>query len=152
MIEIEGNLWDFYMKRDYVICITTNGCVKKNGLAVCGRGTALQATQQIRSFAKLLGERIKKYGNVAGLMQTEPDEWEVFIFPVKHNWWEKASENLILASAHVLFELAKASPDITFILPRPGCYNGKLVWEDVKKLIEFLPDNVKVIHLRDVRI
>lgn len=31
------------------------------------------------------------------------------------------------------------------VLPRPGCGNGRLTWEQVKPVIKFLPDNVWVI-------
>lgn len=145
MIEITGNIWDYYCVPDKTICITTNGFLKKNGEAVCGRGVAFQATQKIPGFAKMLGEYIKHYGNAPGYLRTEPDEYGVFIFPTKHNWWEKSSIDLILAGAHVLFEYASRASDCEYILPRPGCSNGKLLWEDVKPVIEFLPDNVKVI-------
>ena len=145
MKEISGDLWEYYEKQEFLICITTNGFVKANGEAVCGRGCAKEATKQIPGFARLLGSRLKQYGNAPGIMRTSPDEWGVFIFPVKHNWWEEASSNLILAGAHALFEQAQANPNTTFVLPRPGCGNGKLKWDDVKPLIEFLPDNVWII-------
>lgn len=149
MKEIVGDLWDFYMKNGYIISITTNGFVKANGDAVCGRGSALEATQHIPGFARLLGDYIRKHGNVPGIMQTEPDEWGVIIFPVKHNWWEKGNKNLILAGAHWLFEEAKRNSDIIFILGRPGCNNGRLEWEGeegIRNLISFLPDNVHIIR------
>jgi hypothetical protein len=148
MKEIKGDLWDYYMNQDYVICITTNGFTKKNGEAVCGRGSAFEATQRIQGFARMLGEYIRKYGNMPGIMRTEPDEWGVVIFPVKHNWWEKGDKNLILAGAHWLFDQAMANPDITYVMGRPGCGNGRLEWdgeEGVRNLISFLPDNVHII-------
>lgn len=148
MIEIKGNLWDFYQKMEHIICITTNGFVKINGEAVCGRGCALEATKYIPGFAKMLGSYITQYGNVPGTMRTTPDEWGIVVFPVKHKWNEKASENLILAGAHWLFDRATQSPDITWVLPRPGCGNGGLHWEGnegVHNLISFLPNNVHVI-------
>lgn len=146
MIEIKGELWDFYKRPNHIICITTNGYVKKNGEAVCGRGCAREACDKIITFAALLGWYIKKYGNVPGYLVTELDNsYSVFIYPVKHKWDEIASKSLILAAAHVLFEQAKKNPSINFILPRPGCGNGNLKWHEVKELIEFLPDNVYVI-------
>lgn len=145
MKEMKGNLWDYYNNDRYLICITTNGFVKRNGDAVCGRGCAYEATQRIENFARILGERIQKLGNVAGVMQTEPDEWGVFVFPVKHRWWEEADKSLIVESARTLANHALQNPQTLYILPRPGCGNGRLQWTDVKPLIEFLPDNVFVI-------
>jgi hypothetical protein len=145
MKEIVGNLWDYYADPANMICITTNGVVKANGEAVCGRGCAREATQRIPGFARLLGNYIQEHGNVPGFMQVHEAEDYVFIYPVKHKWFEKASPNLILAAAHVLFDRAQANPSSQFILPRPGCGNGGLKWWDVKPLIEFLPDNVLVI-------
>lgn len=145
MKEIVGNLWDYYENQDYVICITTNGYIKSNGEAVCGRGCAYEATVQIPGFAKLLGLYLKENGNVPGIMRTSPDEWGVIVFPVKHKWFEVASKDLILKGAQFLFEYAVGNPNTTFILPRPGCGNGQLKWEEVKEIISFLPDNVHAI-------
>lgn len=153
MKEITGELWDFYARYDYdtgteyVVCITTNGFVKANGDAVMGRGCAREATQRIEGCAKLLGSYIKKLGNVPGLMRTSADETEgLFIFPVKHNWWEQADLDLIRKSAQALKEYARGTHDrCKWILPRPGCGNGRLTYEQVKPLLEDLPDNVWVI-------
>jgi hypothetical protein len=140
MREITGNLWDYYNKRGFAICITTNGALRKDGCGVMGRGCALEAKQRIPGIEKLLGEGITKWGNVFRFAVEC-----VAFFPTKHHWMDKADLVLIQKSAEMLAMTAKASPDCNFILPRPGCGNGGLRWEEVKPVIEFLPDNVWVI-------
>lgn len=135
---VTGNIWDYPAD---VICITTNGTVKRNGEAVMGRGVALEATKRYPTIAKRLGSMLKGFGNVVMLL----DE-ELLIFPVKHNWYEKAHIPLIQQSAVQLMGLAKKQSHLTYVLPRPGCGNGGLDWEDVRPLLEpLLPDNVHVI-------
>lgn len=146
MQEIRGNLWDFYDRPNHIVCITTNGFVKNDGSAVMGRGCALEATTRFPWMPRALGKHIKEQGNVAHLMYTSEDQTEgVFIFPVKHNWWETADLSLIEQSARKLAEYANGATDHIFILPKPGCGNGKLDWSLVREQIKFLPDNVLVI-------
>jgi hypothetical protein len=147
MKHVKGDIWPYYMETGHVVCITTNGFVKKNGDAVMGRGNALEATRQIPGVASTLGSRIRKEGNVAGLMRTTADEWGVFVFPVKHNWWETADLVLIAQSTQTLKEYAIGASDHIFHLPRPGIGNGKLDWDrEVLPLLQVydLPDNVWV--------
>ena len=140
MREITGNLWD-HNNADSIICITTNGFVKKNGEAVLGRGCAYEATQRIPGIAKRLGEWIITNGNVPCWLTTG-----LVTFPVKRVWWEKADLKLIEESAAWLRAVATETlPGHKFILPRPGCGNGQLAWADVKPLLLSLPDNVFVI-------
>jgi hypothetical protein len=141
MREIRGELWDYYHREDkpFVVCITTNGFVKKNGEAVMGRGCAYEATKRIPYIAKDLGELIKLYGNRPWGVH------DILTFPVKHNWWESADLELIRQSAETLRTIALDNLEITYVLPRPGCGNGRLDWAQVKPLLEDLPDNVWVI-------
>lgn len=143
MKEIQGELWDYYGKPDHVVCITTNGTVKANGEAVMGRGCAAEAKERFKGIARELGGLIQSYGN--NVMELRKREGPLLSFPVKHNWWEEADLKLIERSAGKLWVHADDSPEVNFILPRPGCGNGGLKWEDVKPVIEFLPDNVLVI-------
>lgn len=140
MKEIKGDLWTTPAD---VICITTNGSVQSNGKAVMGRGCALEAKTKFPVMEKWLGSSIKKYGNHVvslGIFM----ERSFFSFPVKHNWWEKADIELIKRSCTELTE--RIEPWNKVLLPRPGCGNGRLKWEDVKKVIApLLPDNVLVI-------
>lgn len=138
MQEIKGELWDFFGKPNKIICITTNGFVKKNGEAVMGRGCAAEAKLRIPQIAAMLGYHLTKHGNLPYRVPAAP----ILTFPVKHNWWEEADLKLIRDSAKFL---ASCDHSLTYILPRPGCGNGRLTWEQVKPVIEFLPDNVWVI-------
>lgn len=142
MKEAIGNIWnmDAYYK-----CITTNGTVKSNGRAVMGRGIALQARDKFPELDKALGLSLKIHGNVVKFLFVA----YLWSFPVKHNWWEQADLELIKRSAQTLGMVARdLEYDKTFLLPRPGCGNGGLKWEDVKPIIEpILPDNVTVVTL-----
>lgn len=149
MKEIVGNLWDSkFSTPDYVRIITTNGFVKKDGSAVMGRGCAREAVYRwpalsavpIPSLPMRLGAHIKARGNICAWMTTG-----LITFPVKHAWYEPADLELIGNSAVWLKREADNLRQKWFVLPRPGCGNGQLNWEDVKPLIKFLPDNVLVI-------
>jgi hypothetical protein len=144
MIEIKGDLWDYYGKPNYATFITTNGFVKRNGEGVMGRGCALEAKQRIPWIAKTLGDSIRSNGNVPQLLQHYPP---LFSFPVKHNWWERADLALIeLSISHLRNILLTIGWENTkFILPRPGCGNGQLLWTDVKPLFVSVSDRVLVI-------
>lgn len=139
MREITGNLWD-HNNVNSVICITTNGFVKKNGEAVMGRGCAYEATQRIPCIAGRLGIHLRMNGNVPVWLTSG-----LVTFPVKHNWYEDADPELIRKSAAWLRGEALNLGQKWFVLPRPGCGNGKLKWEDVRPLLVTLPDNVLVI-------
>ncbi|KKN22085.1 hypothetical protein LCGC14_0918910 [marine sediment metagenome] len=141
MKEATGDIWG--MRREGVcVCITTNGTVKSNGSAVMGRGVAAQAVREVQGIEKRIGEALRHQGNHLYMMG------DYCTFPVKHDWWNTANLQLIECSAKELAELAIQYPQMSFILPRPGCGNGGLRWEDVKPIIEpILPDNVTVVTL-----
>lgn len=146
MKEIHGELWDYFGKPDCIVCITTNGFVKKNGEAVMGAGNAKQAKERMPWLPGVFGTVLKELGNVVHLFGTPGEEEMIVVFPVKHNWWERADTELIKKSAERLKLYAtRWFKEYTFILPRPGCGNGGLRWEDVRPLLEGLPDNVHVI-------
>lgn len=70
---------------------------------------------------------------------------KLFTFPVKHVWYEEADPELIRISVGYLKLFALDRPNEVFLLPRPGCGNGKLQWSDVRPLLLDLPDNVQVV-------
>lgn len=140
MIEVVGDLWTF--PGVDVRCITTNGTLKADGTAVMGRGCAYEAKTRYPDLPKRLGSRIDTYGNNVHYIGLY-DSVELYSFPVKHNWWEKADLALIKQSAIQVMDIPN---EFTVLLPRPGCGNGRLKWEDVKKVIApILDDRVLVI-------
>lgn len=142
MKEIFGNLWDF----DGILCITTNGTLRKDGACVMGKGVAYQATQRFPNIAYVIGGNTKLQGSHVQLLP----HWKLITFPVKHNWWEKADLDLISQSTQELLDLNTsllADPRWAYniYLPRPGCGNGQRTWKEVKPIVAVLPDNVFLV-------
>jgi len=150
MKEITGNIWE--QKCDW-LCITTNGIVKNsgnsylNGEAVMGAGIAKQAKERYPDLPLKLGKKIKEKGNVVSCLGKRDGKW-IISFPTKNDWKDKSSIELIKQSASQLknyFDKQEVKPVV--IIPRPGCANGGLNWEDVKKEIEniLVDDNFLII-------
>jgi len=128
MKEVFGDLWEF----DGIIAITTNGFVKRNETCVMGRGCAREAAARFPTLPFELGRKIRSEGNHVFYFP----EYGLITFPVKHNWWEAADLGLIERSARELLKIIEVKKIKEAIyLPRPGCGNGRLKWEDVKKLL-----------------
>jgi len=132
MIEIVGDIWD--QKCDW-LCITTNGMTKKNNRAVMGAGIALQARQRYTNIDLILGKKIKERGNVVSSLVKDGDT-VIIAFPTKNDWRNPSDMDLIVQSAQQLkkhFDNNTSKPLV--MIPRPGCSNGGLEWEDVKEKI-----------------
>jgi hypothetical protein len=136
----EGDLWEY--PANYRI-ITTNGTVKRNGHTVMGRGCALEATRKYPDITRLLGAAISREGLHVHLFEG----WNLIAFPVKYQWMEKAHPALIRQSVGELLDLIKVHRlhHATLVMPRAGCGNGRLMWDEVEPLLKPLPDNVIVI-------
>ena len=143
MKEIFGNLFAYHGRKGFVICITTNGYLKKDGTGVMGRGCAREAVEIDPSLPAILGSSLKRRGNNVSRLTPE-----IIAFPTKHSWEQDSDPALILQSATQLKAMAEVTPNITYILPRPGCANGRLEWKDVKPILESVgfPDNVWLIE------
>lgn len=144
MVEDIGNLWDFEADA-YVV--TTNGYVKKNGMAVMGRGSAKEAATKWSFLPQLLGEAIKEFGNevfVWTLKEVEDDDVvdkNIITMPVKHNWWEPADLELIERSAVNVKLEADLWNFQSVVMGQPGCGNGGLEWDYVKPILEEILDD-----------
>jgi hypothetical protein len=126
--EFFGNLWDFAG----ITAITTNGFLKRNRTCVMGRGCARQAAARFPELPSKLASRISAQGNHVSYFP----EYRVITFPVKHNWWEAADLNLIGRSARELLKIIEVKKiNEAIYLPRPGCGNGRLRWEEVKTIL-----------------
>lgn len=147
---VYGDIWQYPAD---VVCVTTNGSVKKNGEAVMGRGVAAQAKERWPWLPRALGYRISQSPYMGPVLERFTDlgclhPHMLVAFPVKHTWRDRASLPLIRQSARLLGEMAKQHSDWRFVLPRPGCGNGGQAWQDVEPLLLYLPDNVHVIGVR----
>jgi hypothetical protein len=142
MIEASGDLFSYPAD---ATCITTNGTVKKNGECVMGRGVALEAKKRWPAVPLVLGNAVNAFGNIVQSIYVI-DYWSLVAFPVKHNWWEKADLDLIARSCGQLVDLADDCWECV-ALPRPGCGNGSLDWQEVKPVLgKLLDDRFVIVH------
>lgn len=134
MILLQGDIWDFYRKGEW-IAVTTNGFVKSNGECVMGRGTALQAARKFPNLPYALGQDLKREGNRPFIYP----KLRIVTFPVKHNWFDaNADLTLIEKSAKALVKMLRyhnaghTDNQVKHLyLPMPGCGCGGLKWADV---------------------
>lgn len=145
MQEVNGQLWDYHKAGEW-ICITTNGFINKAGEVVMGRGCAAEAKVRFPRLPKQIAKWQRLVNPDNPIFLVCPEE-RLVTFPVKYKWFELANLDLIGSSAKKLAEfMAQDGAPPRIFLPRPGCGNGKLAWEDVKAVIEpILPDSVVVI-------
>ena len=156
MIELRADIWEIYAAGQ-VVCITTNGFVKKNGEAVMGRGVAYQAARRWPDLPARLGHLIRANGNVVQVIRER-----LVAFPVKPvsgvstgtnvvrhmrsrfpsgswvpGWAMVADLDIIARSLRQLAQLRQAEGWERVYLPRPGCGAGEVNWESqVKPLCE----------------
>lgn len=153
------------------VCITTNGCNRKDGKAVMGRGIAAYVAERDPVVQTILGQiNAVNWGEVAILRQYK-NGLSIVSFPVKPNfgpvddalphlkkrfagqnyapgWACRARLSIIESSACQLMNLIIKHNWTKVMLPAPGCGNGGLKYEDVKKsLIHILDDRVHVSFL-----
>ncbi len=142
MLEIFGDLWE--VEADLRV-VTTNPVVNGAGAAVMGRGCAREAKGKVPGIEYHFARRLQEHGNRVMLLATLPDGSRLASFPVKHHWRRPAVPELIRRSAdqHVgLVDKFRESHGIeSVVLPRPGCGNGSLLWEDVRPLLAGVLDD-----------
>lgn len=139
------------IKENNVYLATCNNVVKYNGELVMGKGNAKSLTLAFKEepIALSLGSHITKANN--------PREYNLIIlkcnknsniyygaFQTKYDFKNPSDIDLIKRSVERLKNVAIKNPNITFNLPFPGIGLGGLKYEDVFKIIQDLPDNVKV--------
>lgn len=140
MIEIQGNLWDYYITHGWLM-VTTNGDVNSKGRAVMGRGVAYQAASRFPDLSKDLAYFLRDVGNIPVILH----KYLMMTLPVKHHWHELADIQLIRNSCNYLVGRLADTNIEKIYMPRPGCGNGGLIWEKVKPEIETILDNRFVV-------
>lgn len=147
MLETYGNLWEMADQGCDALVITTNGYVRKDGLAVMGRGIAKEAAYNFPKLPYELGIQIRKNGNNCYVFPNPG--FDLVTFPVKPmygpegepGWRAKAQLGLIEKSARQLVALANRYDWTDVIMPRPGCGFGGLKWEKVRPLLAPILDD-----------
>jgi len=168
-----GNIFSLVGKVD-AICITTNGCIKKDGSNVMGKGVAKQARDKWPGLEFALGRLIKDNGNhvqkiinIEGTyivsFPTKPDH--IYIMNASDlnqkvvsymrskmsitnfcpGWACKSDINLIKQSASELIELADKEGWKSVAIPKPGCSNGELNWKEVSGILSDILDDRFII-------
>ena len=135
MTELDCNFW---LERAVYRCITTTAATTPDGLAVLDSPLAIQAAQRYTGLDVDLGRTIASRGSHVYLVR--PD---LISFPIQQYQWSGPTLQVIERSAR---ELAALVGDAKTLLPRPGCDTGKLAWEDVAKVLAFVPDNIFVVQ------
>ncbi len=135
MVEKVCNLW---LEPAAFRCILTNGSITPAGEAILEHRTAQEAVSRYAGVAQDLGHLLASRGNQVHVIRPG-----VVSFPVMQSQYSLPSLPIIERSARQLVELVGSQQTL---LPRPGCDAGQLAWEDVAKVLAFLPDNIIVIQ------
>lgn len=134
-----------------IVCVTTNGIIKKDGNAVMGAGIAKTADMRFQLAAKL-ANHLKSNGNVVadlGVYQYENSQFHIISFPTKNHWRDSSIPELIRQSAMQLVALANKNNFKHIFMTPPGCGCGGLNYKtDVKPLLEPILDDRFIIVLR----
>lgn len=149
MRECFGDIWQNH-KAGAWICVTTNGIVKADGKAVMGAGIAKDAARRFPDLPAQLAAYLQKFGNRVFMFP----KLRIITFPTKHHFHDRSDINLIIKSCRELVEILDKYPDLVsnVWLPRPGCKNGRLRWDDVREAIEpLLDDRVIVIEREEMK-
>lgn len=141
---MQGDMRTVINQVDHFI-VTTNSFIKTNGAVVMGRGLAKQVRDSFPGVDKALGQEIVrvtglKQGGKYGLLLGNP----LSAFQVKYHFKDTADIELIEFSTDMLHREALVNPNKKYALNFPGIGNGKLSYDEVKPIIDELPDNVQV--------
>jgi hypothetical protein len=129
------NLW--IEPADYR-CIPTTGALTGDGAAIMDSGLALEAKLRFHDLDVDLGRLIASRGNHVHLIRPG-----LVSFPIKQYQWSGMSLQIVERSARQLRDLVG---DAKTLLPRPVNPEDEIDWQDVAKVLSFLPDNIIVIQ------
>ena len=129
---IRGDIFRFNKEGKYIV-ITTNGSLNKKEECIMGKGLALQAKRKFSTLPKDLGGLIKLNGNRVYISPKR----RLITFPTKHEWSQPSDLLLIERSLKQLVYIkSNFIPNEIVYISQLGCGNGKLLWKDIKPLME----------------
>lgn len=135
------------------VCFTSNAIVTREGKAVMGAGVAKYFKDNFNGLDVALGKiKSRTMNNVVtdlGYWDRGEDKHRIIAFPTKNHWKNDSIPALIKMSCLRLKNLIDSDVRLqkgVILLPRPGCDNGGLDWEEIKDdVIKRLPNNVVII-------
>jgi hypothetical protein len=131
------------------LIVTTNSFLTSEVKLVMGRGAAWILKMKVheidRVFGKMISETCGHLGRYGLLFHHRYGALQV-----KYRFDEKARVDLIEFSLEKLAEKADESPKSRFNINYPGIGNGQLRKQEVRPLLEALPDNVYVWEKQEV--
>lgn len=131
----KGDIFTMLQSGNYdAACITTNGMLRRNGHAIMGAGVAKACAQRIPQAEALLGPQIRRLGNHVHYIAPFNGK-PVYSFPTKHDWRDNSDIELIKQSARELMAIVEKNQLQRVLLPKPGCANGGLNWNDVQQAL-----------------
>ncbi|QQV89551.1 hypothetical protein SJ_133 [Proteus phage SJ_PmiM] len=143
MKEIKGDILNIPCD---AICITTNMNIKKNKRAVMGAGIARLFSGKVNNLDLIMAKSLIQHGHVCRIL-TKHNNINLISFPTKYNWYDKSDPSLIRKSALELMDIVSNNDFKRVLLPKPGCSNGGLNWNDIKPmLIDILDDRIHIIE------
>jgi hypothetical protein len=138
MNEVFGDLWKF----DGIIAITTNGFVRTDRTYVMGRGCARQAAVRFPELPRKLASRLSAEGNHVFYFS----EYRLIHLPGKAQLVGGGGSRSHPEIRKRTAQNHRGKKDQGSRLPpRPGCGNGRLKWEDVKKSSRQSPREINSI-------
>lgn len=140
MTEINGDIWEYH-SQNFPIIVPTNGAVNSQGKCVMGAGIAKEAAEKFPGLPLKVGKHIKRFGNRGAFF----DEFGIFTFPTKHHWNLDSDPDLIHMSCKNLMLSSNFYGFTSIYMPRVGCGNGKLLWEDVEPILDSVLDSRFII-------
>lgn len=125
----------------------TNLSIRRDGCAVLGRGVAAQAVRQFPDLPALLGRHLTRHVSPR-LFHYPPGR--LTCLPVKHQWHERASVNLIRTGLRQLVEAVNSHMlGASVALPVLGCGFGELASYEVLPLLRQMLDDRFILVSRD---
>lgn len=149
---VVGDMFELAQSGD-IVCITTNGEIKKDGRAVMGAGVAKTARDTFKDIDRKLARSIQAIGNVVsylGLYIYKGKSLNIISFPTKNKWRDNSDLDLIKQSVNQLQGITR-NKSCNIYLPMPGCSNGKLQWHEVEPLLRELDDRYVITTLKDAQ-
>jgi hypothetical protein len=142
--------WFSFLGKANTVCLWTgNMSITPSGNVVMGAGLAKDLSTKyprvkhnlaviMKTEAIVIDTLPDKYGNITKIIKPRiiMAAKNIWMFPVKYGWWEKADIQLIRHSCKALNLYASMKPEIQFVLNFPGIGAGGLAYNKVYPVIK----------------